>query len=152
MKICSKCKCDKDLDQYAWRSKDKNQLHGQCNDCRKATAKKSYELNREKVVKAVGKRNQDYKEAALRWKSNLSCVICSEDYIKCVEFHHLDQSTKENDISGMISKYPLETILIEAAKCIVVCSNCHRKIHGGKIEVTNYLIEKSNQMIENISL
>jgi len=52
----------------------------------------------------------------------------------------------------MIAKYPLDTILKEVEKCIVVCSNCHRKIHGGKIAITDEMVEKSKILIKNNSL
>lgn len=147
MKRCSKCKCDKPLSEFAWRSKTRNILHGQCNECRRVTAQQSYIKNKENIKLAVKIRKKLYKDKSSKWKSRLSCVICDEDYIKCLDFHHIDAHTKEFDISGMTSRYPLTTILKEVEKCIVVCSNCHRKIHGGLIVITNELIEKSKLMI-----
>lgn len=149
MKICSKCKDEKDLCNFAWRSKSKNQLHGQCNDCRRETAKKSYQKNKEKVIAAVSKRKNSYKEESFEWKSKLFCTCCGESYRRCIEFHHLDSDKKEYDISGMMSRYPLASILQEVSKCIVVCANCHRKIHGGIIHITDELMKKSINMIHN---
>ena len=47
----------------------------------------------------------------------------------CFDFHHLED--KEKELSKLIhswsSKYGL--IIQELKKCIVLCSNCHRKLH-----------------------
>ena len=152
MKICSKCSSEKSISEFAWRSKDKNLLHGQCNDCRRDTAKQSYLRHRDSIVAAVRARNDTNKNIFTKWKSKLSCVCCNEDYIKCLDFHHIDANDKDSDISGMMSRYSFDSVMKEISKCIVVCSNCHRKIHGGILEITPEILEKSNKMIKNTSL
>lgn len=60
------------------------------------------------------------------------CVLCG--YNKCInalEFHHTEKN-KEGIVSKMKS---VVSVLREAAKCIVVCANCHREIHSGSLEV-----------------
>lgn len=62
------------------------------------------------------------------------CIICG--YNKCMhalEFHHLDPDQKEGIVSN--SNGTVEKSLIEAEKCILVCSNCHREIHAGVTSV-----------------
>lgn len=71
-----------------------------------------------------------YKE----WKATLSCKFCSEKESCCLDFHHLDPSKKDFEI-GRIHSKNLDYIKKEASKCIVVCSNCHRKIHAGIIQL-----------------
>lgn len=60
-----------------------------------------------------------------------SCVVCGYD--KCyaaLEFHHVDMSTKEYQISKLVGNFSrIDTLLKELEKCILVCSNCHREIH-----------------------
>ena len=57
------------------------------------------------------------------------CSICGYDKCKwAIEFHHKDESTKENELSN-IKHYSEEKITKELEKCIMVCSNCHREIH-----------------------
>ena len=56
------------------------------------------------------------------------CEKCG--YNKCVaalEFHHLDPTKKEFEISG--NSYSLKRLKEEADKCILICSNCHREEH-----------------------
>jgi predicted HNH restriction endonuclease len=58
--------------------------------------------------------------------------------VKClsaIEFHHIRRD-KEQTISDI--QKSLKKVKVEIAKCIIVCSNCHREIHAGKIEVHNH--------------
>ena len=61
-------------------------------------------------------------------KLQLKCSRCEENHISCLEFHHLDRSLKEYTVSNII-KSSLKKALEEMKKCIVLCSNCHRKEH-----------------------
>lgn len=64
------------------------------------------------------------------YKANLSCEKCSESHPSCLDFHHINSATKEGTISNMISEgYSTKTILSEIEKCIILCKNCHAKIH-----------------------
>lgn len=62
------------------------------------------------------------------------CSICG--YSKCLgamEFHHVNPSTKEFNLDiRRLSNTCQEKLDIEAAKCIIVCSNCHAEIHWYK--------------------
>lgn len=53
--------------------------------------------------------------------NNNSAALC---------FHHLDPTQKEYGIdSRQCSNRTLESLKIEAAKCILLCANCHMEIH-----------------------
>ena len=54
------------------------------------------------------------------------CSMCGESSKCCLDFHHIDPKTKERRISYLRS---IKKIDAEIAKCIVLCSNCHRKLH-----------------------
>lgn len=90
-----------------------------------------------------------YTEINKQWKDKLSCVCCGEDCRFCLEFHHLVPTEKETAVSLMFSNRTLPTILKEVDKCIVVCSNCHKKIHADIIEVDHQLIDKSKMIVES---
>ena len=67
--------------------------------------------------------------AILKEEAGNCCSICG--YNKCLaalEFHHPDPSMKESKVIG--STASLEKQRVEAAKCILVCANCHREIHA----------------------
>lgn len=61
------------------------------------------------------------------------CKECGETDDCCLDFHHLDKESKEYTISRLISHhYSEKRLLKEIEKCVIICSNCHKKIHGSK--------------------
>ena len=60
------------------------------------------------------------------------CQICGYDkYMGALEFHHIDPTQKDFNLSRM-KQYTFDIkVTNELDKCILVCSNCHREIHGG---------------------
>ena len=99
--------------------------------------KRWYEANKVKHLKNVKKRKDEHrghlKEVANSYKKK--CGICTEADPCCLEFHHLDPKEKELKIAIAIRNAWSETRLIkEILKCMVVCRNCHAKIHKHGIE------------------
>lgn len=82
-------------------------------------------------------------EAVKRWRDATKakliaglggcCVCCG--YNKCaaaLELHHLDPATKEFSFSTCIARpQAWSRIVIEAAKCVLLCAVCHRELHAG---------------------
>jgi 5-methylcytosine-specific restriction endonuclease McrA len=59
------------------------------------------------------------------------CEKCGYDkYDGALEFHHLDPSKKDFAISKKKARY-IDKLKPELDKCILLCSNCHRELHGG---------------------
>lgn len=67
-------------------------------------------------------------------KKRSKCSICGESEVCCLEFHHLDPSTKVDSIMNMLNE-SRGTLIKEIKKCIVLCSNCHKKVHAGVIKL-----------------
>lgn len=66
----------------------------------------------------------------------LKCYFCGETETCCLDHHHIDPSEKEQNIPKLLGKwYSFEFIAREITKCVVLCSNCHRKLHAGVIEL-----------------
>jgi hypothetical protein len=64
------------------------------------------------------------------------CISCGESDPVVIDFHHLDGSQKDKGISQMMnSSYSLNKIEEEISKCVCLCSNCHRKVHAGTLEL-----------------
>jgi hypothetical protein len=62
------------------------------------------------------------------------CFICGIEDDPCVyDFHHIKH--KDFTISSGNNK-SLKKQLIELKECIMVCSNCHRKIHNNFVDIT----------------
>lgn len=68
-------------------------------------------------------------------KADMKCHICGEKESCCLDFHHCNPNEKNFSLSEAICIYNFswDKILEEAAKCIVLCANCHRKVHAGVI-------------------
>jgi len=62
----------------------------------------------------------------------------------CLDFHHKDPNEKDFTI-GKYRNKSKENLLKEIEKCVCVCSNCHRKIHAGIINLKDYLDKSSSQ-------
>lgn len=64
-------------------------------------------------------------------KSALVCKRCSETHPACLQFHHPDPTQKETSICDAVRRcWGRERILVELAKCEVLCANCHAKHHA----------------------
>lgn len=61
-------------------------------------------------------------------KEKLKCSNCDEKHPACIDFHHI--KNKSYSISRMVAiGRKIEDIQREILKCILLCSNCHRKEH-----------------------
>ena len=70
------------------------------------------------------------------WKSEQGCQYCNENEAICLELHHLDPTIKDDSLANMVAHgVSWKNLMEEAKKCIVVCSNCHRKIHAGILNI-----------------
>lgn len=89
-----------------------------------------YDNNSEKVKNGVKKRSDKISLWWQEFKSSLFCTECPEDHISCIVFHHKDPNKKEINLGNAVnSGWSKKRILKEVKKCIVLCSNCHRKLH-----------------------
>lgn len=82
-------------------------------------------------------RMSDRKAGLRRWmkefKRTLRCAHCGEDHPATLDFHHANGG-KDISVALMAnSGFSQESILAEAAKCVVLCANCHRKEHFGAL-------------------
>jgi hypothetical protein len=72
------------------------------------------------------------KQAYILECKQVGCCLCPENDSSCLDFHHV--TDKYRPIAHMITgNYSLDTLKKEIAKCVILCSNCHRKLHAGKI-------------------
>jgi hypothetical protein len=82
---------------------------------------------------AVSARRRRVKEMLVE-EAGGCCVVCGYDrYIGALEFHHRDPSQKlfHLGLGGLTRS--LEKMREEAAKCSLVCSNCHAEIEAGVV-------------------
>jgi hypothetical protein len=70
-------------------------------------------------------------------KKRVPCSDCGGLFPEvCMDFHHLDEETKENSLkkwrtsmSGRMRRWSKKRIDEELEKCVVICANCHRIRH-----------------------
>lgn len=94
-----------------------------------------YSKNKEKMLAEQNRKYKELSKIFQDWKGTLKCSRCGENDVACMEFHHTDPNQKEGNIIQMVAKGP-KAVIRELKKCIVVCSNCHSKIHHYELETT----------------
>ena len=142
MKRCSHCKEYKETDMFPKNKSHKDGFHHECKDC----ANK----RRKNYIRYKSKRNPDYgKNLSLKRRreltnwlitNNKSCSFCGENEPCCLDFHHIDPSLKKMSISAAFRSVSKERVLSEINKCVILCANCHRKLHRGKISLLDLTI------------
>lgn len=94
---------------------------------------KWYAKNKKKHISYVAKNRATHRDRIAQWLSEmgkkLECSICLEDHVACMDFHHRNPEEKEFNIAHGNIYYSKEKVLKELAKCDILCSNCHRKLH-----------------------
>lgn len=98
------------------------------------------DLNRNK--RQFMKRNPGYgreedhmrKRDTVKWmqeyKSSKGCAFCGETHPACLTFHHREPRNGEKPVSRLAAEgYSRKRIQEEMDKCVVICENCHRKLH-----------------------
>lgn len=68
------------------------------------------------------------REFLIAYKSSHPCVQCGESNWKCLDFHHIDPDSKTDNVSTLVWGRTMDMVLAEIEKCVVLCSNCHRKL------------------------
>jgi protein-arginine kinase activator protein McsA len=63
------------------------------------------------------------------FKASLKCTTCGENHPAALDFHHIDPSTKDREVSWFLKNSQFTKAIEEATKCVVLCANCHRKHH-----------------------
>lgn len=132
-KVCSSCQKDLPLSSYNWINESQNKRHSRCRECASIYAR-DYYAGGEKVKqkKRVKKYRKDLIARFKEWKSSQECSICGENCIECLDFHHLDPNEKDANISLLMRDGSWKKMQEELKKCVVLCANCHRKVHAGK--------------------
>jgi len=64
-------------------------------------------------------------------KEEGSCKYCEENFKDCLVFHHKKDEEKKFEVSNYANHTNnIKELKEEIHKCILVCANCHRKIHS----------------------
>jgi hypothetical protein len=89
-----------------------------------------YAVNRELHkgrVKASRNKRLAERMAKLNALKSVPCMDCGGCFDPvCMDFDHRTGETKIGDVAVLVRSSPWETVILEIAKCDVVCTNCHR--------------------------
>lgn len=94
-------------------------------------------LNR--LIRSVSqKRRRTIHQLALITAAGGKCQRCYESFHPFVyDFHHRNPANKSYSLDRSVFGRKLSELMKEAAKCVLVCANCHREIHT--FNDTNFL-------------
>lgn len=123
LRKCTKCKLEKPDKDYPRRSNGK--IYGWCRECKKAIVKAHYRANSAKYKKRAVDRRR-LVQLNIQDLKNKPCADCGNKYPYYVmQFDHVSGKKKFNMSVVWKAGYGAEKVRKEAAKCEVVCSNCH---------------------------
>ena len=138
-KICTKCGLEKPLTEFNFKNKAKGKLQAQCKECQRKRERELYNMSYKQKNKDRYNQNRRAYRSKMRDIINKAkecgCACCGETELCCLDFHHLHD--KEFVISAG-TEVSLERLLAELEKCVVLCANCHRKLHAGKINLAGF--------------
>lgn len=134
-KQCTRCKEVKSTLNFC---KNKNRRDGYQSAC-KSCMNSSYTMSRKKKPdhynQVKRKRVLSNVQKLRDWKESKGCSRCNEKDPSCLELHHLDPSIKETHVATVVGYWSEQRLQQEIAKCIILCSNCHKKFHAGRFEL-----------------
>lgn len=139
-KICNVCGQEKPLTEFNFRDKRKGTYRAQCKECLHRRKNELYQLKYKERYKDKLKENKRKRRTIIRdlikQLKSCGCLICGETDACCLDFHHLRDKSFSICENPDISK---SLLMKEIEKCIVLCANCHRKLHAGKITLPENL-------------
>ena len=79
----------------------------------------------------VSRRRQRVKQILVA-EAGGCCVLCGYDrYVGALQFHHRDPAQKRFQLGAAGLTRSLAAMREEAAKCSLLCANCHAELEGG---------------------
>jgi hypothetical protein len=126
-KVCSRCKQELSINNFNKDKKSKDKIARICKKC----------------INEYNHRICDERKAyCLSFKKNKGCLICKEECIHTLHFHHLKD--KKFKISKYWTKVKGQNISEkdlreELKKCVLICANCHAKLHKGLLKIDGSL-------------
>ncbi len=135
-KTCPKCGEDKTLKHFGRRSTAKDGLQTWCRTCCGEAEKIRYRNNPEPTKRQAKASRVRLKPELMAIVNNVrrkyGCAFCGERELCTLDFHHLKARKDHGGDPVVRFIHSGRGMLVkEINKCVVLCSNCHRKVHGG---------------------
>lgn len=104
--------------------------------------KRTYKDRAKYNIRAVAKRRKKIKAMAIEYKGG-KCQICGYcKYVGALDFHHKDETKKSFGLGTNGLTRSWAKTKVELDKCILVCANCHREIHGGLVQLPKEILDE----------
>jgi hypothetical protein len=135
MKQCNNCDTEKDYSEFNRNKLKKDGLQTYCRPCAQKFNNDNY---RNSPVRRAKLRARDKKETEksyqmiFRHKRLVGCRKCGEREPVALDYHHIEPKLKDMPVSRMVC-FSHKRLKAEIRKCVVICSNCHRKLYAGLI-------------------
>lgn len=135
MKICNKCKKEKEESEFNLRDSRTGRRRSDCKVCFSVLTRRHYKKNKSIYRKRNRRAKRMDRQEFTEIKKTKSCKKCGESRWWVLDFHHRDPDKKEFGISAIFKSRGMgkkEILMREMEKCDVLCSNCHRDHHYWK--------------------
>ncbi len=141
-KTCTICKEIKSFDCFHKKTRSKDGYQNVCKHCSKLKSQDYYNNNTEKhklVTKNKLKEERSKKSEFInKIKTYYGCQLCNERESCCLEFHHCVGEKEFNIADFRTMGVGFDKLKNEIAKCVILCSNCHKKVHAELLDLNNY--------------
>lgn len=139
-KECKCCKKVKSFSDFNRSRSRKDKLRSYCKECEREHAREFYQ-NNPGPYKARAKEHKKLLKEYLQnfsdnYKVEKGCYFCKEKTLCVLDYHHVE---KGKPVTRQISNSYV-AFERELNKCIVVCANCHRKIHHGMLKADSSML------------
>lgn len=136
-KTCTKCNTERSVLDFNKNKRKKDGLQGYCRDCTKEINKDTYARlpqRREKIRERNTEHRLHTQRLVTRYKRMCKCAICKESEPIALDLHHVDPTEKDAEVGKLLTG-SMRRLRNEIRKCVVLCANCHRKVHAGLLEI-----------------
>ena len=127
-KVCSKCGKELPMtDEYF--SKYRDRYRSECKECENRRHRKYYETHKDQMHERHKEYYETHKEEKTRIRTEFlakwrkPCQKCGEQRLYLIQFHHIDPTTKEFNVSTSAGNKKTEIVEEEVKKCVCLCSN-----------------------------
>jgi hypothetical protein len=131
MKICVTCQLPKEEEEFNWRYKALGIRAKICRECQSGHQRTWYQDHQEQEKERVRRRRVKARELAREYvwnyKSSHPCSQCGVSDPVVLDFHHV-RGKGANVGKLIMDGASIERIKVEITLCIILCSNCHRKL------------------------
>lgn len=142
MKICTICKETKSISCFHKKNKSKDGYQNICKECSSLKSQDYYKSNAEKHKSVTRTKRKEERRQQSEYLSNLKkqygCQLCQESEPCCLEFHHCSGKKEFNISQSRMMGIGFVKLESEISKCIILCSNCHKKVHANLLQLNEY--------------